>query len=264
MSEGNRLHLSTVGGGLSGGHESALSQNHLLIEENQSLRIENDQLRARLSEMQGMNHPIPTNTQPGTANRFGGSGSAGHSSASAVTPINEDVPSRSLSFNLPSLTIGVKPENGGHSQYPGGTPTSNAQHHMHNYGSTYANPGQNRYYSNLDQSPPLLPLTGSSHMLPTPQSASGSAYHRYHIPQNHNVPAPPPFLPSTQPTPSVYQRQTGSSALDFGATSYAGQAVGGYSDGFPPGNSDDAMTGSASAGDGGSKTRDRPPDRISR
>lgn len=231
-----------------------LSQNNMLMEENQSLRIENEQLRGRLNELQALNHQLATTAQPGMGSRFGGPGPNGHLTASNITPINEDAPPRSLSFNLPSLTIGVKAENGGHSQYSEGTPTHLGQHHIQYYAPPYGNSGQNRYYSShVDQSPPLLPLTGGSHVLPTSQSAPGNPYQRQDGLPNHNAPGPPSFIP---PESSAYPRHTGSLALGPGSTTYVGQPPGGYSGGFLPDNSDDTVVGGTGRGDVDAKGRD--------
>lgn len=239
-----------------------MSQNNMLIEENQSLRIENEQLRARLTELQGLNHQLSASTQQGIGGRFGGPGAASHLSASNITPINEDIPPRSLSFNLPSLTIGVKAENGSHSQYSEGTPSNLPHHHMHSYAPPYATSGSNRYYSsNVDQSPPLLPLTGGSQMLPTPQSATGNTYQRYEAHPNHNGPGPPSFPSSAT---AMYQRPTGSLALGPGSTPFAGPAPGPYSTGFLPENSDETVVGRAPGGEGELKDRNTGPSRMQR
>lgn len=260
--DGSRSHLSSAGGGLPGENSAIMSQNNMLIEENQSLRIENEQLRGRLHDLQGLNHQLSASTQPGMGSRFGGPGTGGHLSASNVTPINEDIPPRSLSFNLPSLTIGVKAENGGHSQYSEGTPTNLPYHQMHNYAPPYAAPGPTRYYSsNVDQSPPLQPLTGNSHVLPTSQSASGNAYQRYDAPPSHNGPGPPSFPP---PAMSMYQRPTGSLALGPGSTPFAGPEPGTYSAGLLPDNSEETVVGRTPGADGELKVRDAALTRIQR
>lgn len=259
--DGSRGHLSGPGGGLPGENAAIISQNNMLMEENQSLRIENEQLRGRLNELQGLNHQLSANAQQGMGSRFGGPGPSGHLSGSNITPINEDVPPRSLSFNLPSLTIGVKAENGGHSQYAEGTPSHLGHHHVHNYAPPYGNSGENRYYSsNVDQSPPLLPLTAGSHMLPNSQPAPGP-YQRYDAPPNHNAPGPPSFAP---PEPAAYSRHTGSLALGPGSTPYTGPPTGAYSAGFLPDNSEETVVGGPARGDAEAKGRDSGAARIQR
>jgi hypothetical protein len=235
--------------------EASTSQNKALMDENQALRFENEQLRARVNELQGMGQHLSTSAPPGMATRFGTSGLSPHT-GSTITPINEDNPSRSLSFNLPSLTIGVKAENGGYTQYPDST--HSATGHMP-YGTSYGHQAPHRYHSsNLEQSPPLQPLAQPNLLPPT----SGHAYHRYDVPPNHNAPGPPPFPPMMS-VPSAHQRNTGITPLGGGQVSYNAQAGGAYGSAYPPTNSEDTLLGSVSGGDS-MKNREGLSDRTNR
>ncbi|KAJ9103147.1 hypothetical protein QFC21_002569 [Naganishia friedmannii] len=171
-------------------HEQILSRNTLLVEENQSLRAEIDNLRLRLNESQGLNYSMSTSHPADMANRMLASSHIGgiNPTSSAITPISEDEPNRSLSLNLPSLTVGVKAESvNQHYSSMDITPTS-ANQHMQSYGPAFGHSGTRRYYSsNIDQSPPLQPLTGGSNLGPNPTSAPQDVYHRYDIPQNHST-----------------------------------------------------------------------------
>lgn len=239
---------------LPGESEAAISQNKALVDENHALRFENDQLRARVNELQGIGQHMSASAPAGMATRFGTSGMGANASGSAATPINEEIPSRSLSFNLPSLTIGVKAENSVHSQYSESTPSASGQMH---YGTTYGHQPTHRYHSsNVDQSPPLQPLAQST-MLP---SGTGHAYHRYEVSPNHNASGPSSYPPmmsisSTQP------RSTGMAPLGAGQVQYSAQ--GGYGTGYPPTNSEDTLLGSVSGSDG-MKTREGISDRSNR
>lgn len=239
---------------LPGESEAAVSQNKALIDENQALRFENEQLRARVNELQGMGQHMSASAPPGMATRFGTSGMGAHASGSAATPINEEVPSRSLSFNLPSLTIGVKAESGAHSQYSESAPSASGQMH---YGTTYGHQPTHRYHSsNVDQSPPLQPLAQST-VLP---SGNGHAYHRYDASPNYNASGPSSYPPMMSVS-SAHPKNTGMAPPGASQVSY--NAQGNYGTGYPPTNSEDTLLGSVSGGDG-MKAREGVSDRSSR
>jgi hypothetical protein len=198
------------------------------------------------------------------ANRMMTSGQIGamNPTSSAITPISEDEPNRSLSLNLPSLTVGVKPESvGQHYSSMDITPTSASQH-MQSYGPAFGNSGTRRYYSsNIDQSPPLQPLTGGSNLGPNPTSMPQNVYHRYDIPQNHNSEGGASSgFPTAMSSASLQmqQRHSGSLVHSAGASQFGNQEAAGYGGGPPTGASKETAISDVESGSkSGRNTDDR-------
>ncbi|KAJ9119182.1 hypothetical protein QFC22_003674 [Naganishia vaughanmartiniae] len=270
LDSSGRSYLSPLAGGIpsQAEHEEILSRNAMLLEENQSLRAEIDNLRLRLSELQGLNYPMSTSVPADMNNRMLATGHIGtmNPTSSAITPISEDEPNRSLSLNLPSLTVGVKAESvSQHYSSMDMTPTT-SPNHMQSYGPTFGHSGTRRYYSsNIDQSPPLQPLTAGSNPGPNHTTAPHHVYHhRYDIPQNHNheVGTASGF-PTGMSSASLQmqQRHPGPFVNSAGVTHFTNQEEAGYGTGPPTGASKETAIPTISGGEGGSKSG-RETDRM--
>lgn len=166
---------------------------------------------------------MSTSAPADMANRMLASSQMGamNPTSSAITPISEDEPNRSLSLNLPSLTVGV----------------TSANQHMQSFGPAFGHSGTRRYYSsNIDQSPPLQPLTGGSDHGPNPASASHNVYHRYDIQQNHTNEggASSGFATGmSSASLQMQQRHSGPLVNSSGVAQFANQEAPGYSGGAP-------------------------------
>ncbi|KAJ9110117.1 hypothetical protein QFC19_001788 [Naganishia cerealis] len=245
-----RPYLSPLTGGFPSQTEleDLSARNVMLTEENQCLKAEVDHLRLKLSEPQGLSYPMSTSAPADMANRALASGpiSVSNRTSSAITPISDDEPNRSLSLNLPSLTVNVKGEGVGQHYSPMDVTPTSSNPQMQSYGAAYGYSEPRRYYlSNIDQSPPLQPLSsGSSNLVQNPALGLSNVYHRYDVSQNHNTEggAPsgfPPNLPSASLQP--HSRQSGAMNNAVAGPPFSNQGAGGYALGPSAGGTSEKM-----------------------